>query len=223
MFLVVPRGCFMFKSAWFASGFLVICSLLLLPAVSRADILSENFDELTPALNASSPVGVFTVTAGSVDVVGGGLFGGLCAAPESGNCVDLDGSSSAAGQLTSAPLTLTPGTYTLSFDLIGSQRGVTDSTTVTLGSLYDQTFVLASGDDTDGIVSATFTVASTTVAPLVFTSNDGPSDIGELLDDVDLAAVGTTTPSPTPEPATFSLIAISLLGLFVCRKFATAR
>jgi hypothetical protein len=215
----------MLRSAWFASGLLLICSLLLLPAVSRADILSENFDELTPALNASSPVGVFTVTAGTVDVVGGGLYGSLCAAPESGNCVDLDGSSSAAGQLTSAPLTLTPGTYTLSFDLIGSQRGVTDSTTVTLGSLYDETFVLASGDDTDGIVSATFTVASTTVAPLVFTSNDGASDVGELLDDVDLAAAGTgtTAPSPTPEPATFSLIAISLLGLFVCRKFATAR
>jgi hypothetical protein len=215
----------MLRSAWFASGLLLICSLLLLPAVSRADILSENFDELTPALNASSPVGVFTVTAGTVDVVGGGLYGSLCAAPESGNCVDLDGSSSAAGQLTSAPLTLTPGTYTLSFDLIGSQRGVTDSTTVTLGSLYDETFVLASGDDTDGIVSATLTVTSTTVAPMVFTSNDGASDVGELLDDVDLAAAGTgtTAPSPTPEPATFSLIAISLLGLFVCRKFATAR
>jgi hypothetical protein len=141
----------------FALTVLAVCSFLLLPVVSRADILSENFNELSPTmLNATSPVGVFNVTAGSVDLLGGAVFGGLCAAPESGNCVDMDGSTGAAGQLTSAPLTLTPGSYTLSFDLIGSQRGVTDSTTVTLGSLYDQTFVLASSDVTDGIVSITF-------------------------------------------------------------------
>ena len=146
--------------------------------------------------------------------MGGALYGGLCVAPESGNCVDLDGSTGAAGQISSGTLTLAPGTYTLSFDLIGSQRGVTDSTTVTLGSLYDETFVLASGDDTDGIVSTTFTVTSTTDAQLIFTSNT-PGNIGSLLDNVDLVA--------TPEPATFSLMAIGLLGLLALRKFAIAK
>jgi PEP-CTERM motif len=206
-------GLFMFKLGRFTSGFLALCAFILLPLVSRADILSENFNELTPALNATS-VGAFTVTAGSVDVVGGALYGGLCVAPESGNCVDLDGSTGAAGQISSGNLTLAPGTYTLSFDLIGSQRGVTDSTTVTLGSLYDETFVLASGDDTTGIVSDTFTVTSTTDAQLIFTSNT-PGNVGSLLDNVDLVA--------TPEPATLSLMAIGLLGLLALRRFAIAK
>jgi PEP-CTERM motif-containing protein len=159
-------------------------------------------------------VGAFTVTAGSVDVVGGALYGSLCVAPESGNCVDLDGTTNAAGTISSGTLTLAPGTYTLSFDLIGSQRGATDSTTVTLGSLYDQTFVLASGDDTTGIVSDTFTVTSTTDAQLIFTSNT-PGNAGSLLDNVDLVA--------TPEPATLSLMAVGLLGLLGLRRFAIAK
>jgi hypothetical protein len=45
-------------------------------------------------------------------------------------------------------MSLAPGTYTLSFDLIGSQRGLTTSTTVTLGSLFNQTFILGSSDVT---------------------------------------------------------------------------
>jgi hypothetical protein len=113
-----------------------------------------------------------------------------------------------------------PGTYTLSFDLIGSQRGTDPSTTVNLGSLYDQTFALGSTDDTDGIVSYTFDVSSTTVAPLIFTSNDGPSDVGALLDNVDLAAVG---PTPAPESATLLLIAIGFLGLLTLGRFAIAK
>ncbi len=207
---------------WLWSLF-VAGSLLLLPAVSRGDILSENFNELSPtALNAPSPVGAFSVTAGTVDLLGGALFGSLCAAPEGGNCVDMDGSNSHAGQLTSAPLTFAPGTYTLSFDLIGSQRGPTTSTTVTLGSLFNQTFVLASNDDTDGIVNFTFTVGSTIVAPLVFTSNDGASDIGALLDNVDVKGSGTGT-SPTPEPATLALLAVGLLSLAAGLKLAIGK
>jgi PEP-CTERM motif len=205
----------MSKLARFASGLLALCAFLLLPVVSRADILSENFNELSTSANATN-LGVFTVTAGTVDVVGPGFYGYDCVAPESGNCVDLDGSTLHSGRISSALLTLTPGTYTLSFDLIGSQQtGLTDSTTVTLGSLYDQTFVLGPYDDTDGIVSYTFTVNSTTVAPLIFTSNDGASNNGEFLDNVDLVA--------TPEPATFSLMAIGLLGLLALRRFAIAK
>jgi hypothetical protein len=46
------------------------------------------------------------------------------------------GSTGAAGQISYAMMTLAPGTYTLSLDLIGSQRGLTTSTTVMLGSLF---------------------------------------------------------------------------------------
>jgi hypothetical protein len=104
--------------------------------------------------------GVLSATSGNVDVVGsinGNLFASLCAAPESGNCLDLDGSTQGAVQLTSG-ITLQPGiNYFLSFDLVGSGRGVSTSTTVTFGS-YSQTFVLPSADVTDGIVTTQLVV-----------------------------------------------------------------
>jgi hypothetical protein len=188
---------------------LAVALLLIWPAVSKADTINENFNELPTALNATN-LGAFTVTSGTVDVVGGTLFGSLCAAPESGNCVDLDGSN--AGQISSANLTLTPGTYILSFDLIGSQRGGNTSTTVTLGSLYAQTFFLSSSDVTSGIVDATINVGTTTVAPLIFTSNT-PGVGGALLDNVSLV-------SSVPEPATLSFLGIGLAALMFCRRAA---
>jgi hypothetical protein len=194
-----------------------VCLLLISPAISKADSISENFNALPTMLNATN-IGAFTVTGGSVDVVGGALFGFLCVAPTSGNCVDLDGSTGAAGQISSANLTLTPGVYNLSFDLIGSQRGNTTSTTVTLGSFFNQTFTLSSGDVTDGIVNTTFSVGTTTIVPLVFTSNT-PGNIGAILDNVSL----TPEAVATPEPATLSLLGLGLFGLIVGRRRTTAK
>jgi len=102
------------------------------------------------------------------------------------------------------------GTYTLSFDLIGSQVAPTTSATVTLGS-YDQTFILATGDNVDGIVSVPITFDSPTVTSLVSTSNT-PGDYGAILDNVSLTPVGT------PEPATLSLMALGLAGLMLRRR-----
>jgi hypothetical protein len=198
---------------------LVLCGACLVPAASRADIIQENFDGLTPGLNATN-IGVFSVTGGSVDVVGSGVFGFLCVGPESGNCVDMDGSTYAAGTISlTNPVTLTPGTYTLSFDLIGSQRGVTTSTTVTLGSLYNQTFVLASGDDTDGIVSTVITVSTPTTVNLTFSSNTSGND-GALLDNVDLKAnpASSDPPDPAAEPTSLSLLTMGLVGVLGRRR-----
>jgi hypothetical protein len=83
----------------------VLALLLISPVISKADSISENFNTLTPMLNATN-IGAFMVTSGAVDVVGGTVFGYLCVAPESGNCVDLDGSTGAAGQISSANLSL---------------------------------------------------------------------------------------------------------------------
>lgn len=75
---------------------------------------------------------------------------------ESCNCADAHGSTNQGGQISSAILRLAPGVHTSSFDFSGSQRGVSRSTTVRLGSLYDQTFSLARG-----IVNQTITVGTT--------------------------------------------------------------
>lgn len=198
---------------------IAVAALCLMCGVAQADavIFSDNFNSLTPQLSATS-VGLFTTIDGTnVDIVGGSLFGNLCAAPESGNCIDLDGTGgNPQGVLQSVAITLNPGTYYLSFDLIGSQRGVTTSTTVTFGSLYDNTFMLASSDDTDGIVkNAPITVASTTTLNLVFTSNT-PGDIGAVLDNVLIT-------SPIPEPASLFLLGTGLLACgMLTRRFMHA-
>src|SRR5580658_3600699 len=129
------RGSLNMKATQMISG---IIALYALPAASWAatTLLDENFNELTPALTQTS-VGAFAAIDGTnVDVVGGAVFGSLCVAPEAGNCVDLDGSGGKSqGVLqTKTPFTLVPGVnYYLTFDLTGSQRGLSTSTTVNFG------------------------------------------------------------------------------------------
>src|SRR5579864_2923631 len=168
--------------------FSIFLALCVLPAsIQAATLLSENFDALTATLDVTS-VGAFSAIGGTnVDIVGpGDGFGALCATPESGNCVDMDGTGgNPQGILQSnTAFSLVPGTnYFLSFDLIGSGRGVTASTTVTFGP-YSHTFNLTSGDVTSGIVSnALITVSSPTTANLTFTSNT-PGNISDVLDNV---------------------------------------
>lgn len=176
-------------------------------SLHAAVILSENFDELTANLGVTS-VGAFsTINGTNVDIVGpGDGFGSLCAAPASGNCVDLDGTGgNPQGQLQSN-MTFAPGNYLLSFDLIGSQRGTAASATVTFGS-YTHTFNLASGDTSTGVI-ANLPVTLTSAGNLLFVS-DTPGTIGLILDNV---AVSTTPVSGVPEPSSFLLMGSALLA-----------
>jgi hypothetical protein len=179
------------------SSIAAIAALALLPAAFGGTIvLSENFDELTPGPTQTA-IGAFTAIGGTnVDVVGGGYFGSLCVSPESGNCIDMDGSGGdSAGQIQST-MTFTTGSYLLSFDLIGSQRGSSSSVTVTLGN-YSQNFNLPSSDVTDGIVvNAAVTVTGS--SQLLFASQDATTDdVGLLLDNVLVTTAGTGVPEPS--------------------------
>ena len=174
------------------------------PGAQAAQVFSENFDTTaTGTFNALSAVGNFSLTSGSVDVLGGSFFGSLCTGSTTGNCVDLSGNS--AGSLSSGVLSLNAGNYTLAFVLNGSQRGVPTSATVSLGSVFTQTYSLASADLNS--FSIAIAVPANTTGVLSFVSNT-PGGTGAILDNVSLNSI-----TGVPEPATMGLLGSALLGL----------
>jgi hypothetical protein len=169
----------------------ILCAVAILLRVPNT-AFSENFDSLKPELSVVEAGAFQTLNGTTVEVVGAGLFGELCSAPESGNCVDMGGTGgNAQGVLqTVNPIDLRPGvTYKLSFQLIGSQRGNTTSTTATFGP-YQQTFVLNAGDKKSGIVNnAPVTVSEPQSVNLTFTNNTKTEE-GALLDNVRVTSIG---------------------------------
>ena len=195
------------------NGFLLAAiPLLVMTSVPMhaSTIFSENFDAVPVGFGLTTAGQFSTINGTNVDVVGpGNGLGFLCAAPESGNCVDLGGTGgNPMGQLQlTTALNLAPGVYNLSFDLVGSGRGVTTSTTVTFGS-YTNTFVLASGDTTSGIVINQMVTVAGGSTQLLFVDNGANGNVGALLDSVVI-----TNPSATPEPSSLMLLGTGVLGL----------
>jgi hypothetical protein len=185
----------------------VFLCLCLVPTFCGATtLINENFDELTTGLTATNVGAFHTINGTNVDIVGptgpAGNWGWLCASPESGNCIDMGGSNgNPYGQLQSNH-SFGAGTYTLTFDLIGNQRGYGDSTTIVSLGTFSSTITLPSSGG--GLYSYTFTNSG---GNLLFTDADSyPNNynVGNLLDNVTLSSV--------PEPSGLALLGSGLLG-----------
>ena len=170
-----------------------------------ATVLTDTFDASVPDQLNWTGDGVFSSTSppGSVDLIGvGGSFDFI---PGHGSYIDLDGSTGSgnnpAGQLTSAA-SFGAGTYNLTFDLAGNQRGqVAQTTQITLGADLVDAILLASGA---GFTTYSFTF--TTAGGNLHFTELGPSDQqGNLLDNVVLTAV--------PEPATWAMMILGFMGV----------
>lgn len=190
--------------------FLAVAALSTLSCLSQAGVVfSDNFNS-NGALGLNNTPAGWTVTGGTVDVVGGaGGFASLCA---SGGvvCIDLDGSTMNAGEL-SRSFAGTAGTvYTATFDLAGNQRNYpTDNLVVTFGTA-SQTFNLASNVAWN-TYSLSFTASSDANYSLNF-NNAGGDNVGIVLDNVSVTAV--------PEPETYAML---LAGLGVMGAVARRR
>ena len=185
-------------------------------AASAGVVLSDNFNSDAQTLNwagdstfTSNPVADTNggnPAIASTDLIGVGFFQFF---PTSdGNYVDLDGSTGygnvpTSGQLESAT-SFGAGTYTVTFDLAGNQRGAVDqTTTVSLGDGLDKSITLSSSDPFK-LYSYTFT---TTTGGNLFFTESGPSDQqGNILDNV-------TLNTGVPEPATWAVMLLGFGGM----------
>lgn len=190
----------------------VMAASLLLGAGGRVEaaiVFSDNFDTERLGL-AISNLTNFTVVDGNGDVIGPGLFDLL---PGNGRYVDLDGSLNDPGILTSRALALTTGTYQLTFDLAGSQRGDVNTVVTSVGTTANpsrfgsMTIVRNSADPFE-----TFTIKFAVTSPIndfrFSFANGGNDNFGALLDRVVVEQLSV------PEPSSLALCGVAaIVGL----------
>ena len=176
--------------------------------VQAATIFLDNFNSENGGVGALNYTGFanWSVSAGTVDLIGNGFFDFY---PGNGLYVDLDGSSGLAGTLISKSFALGAGSYVLSFDLGGSQRGDVNTVDVNVDlGVASQTYVVNSADPLTTRTIA-FILASPQTIDLSF-HNLGGDNVGAILDNVSLTV---------PEGgATAVLLGLGLAGLGIFRR-----
>lgn len=188
--------------------FLLAAAIFGTSAAQAAPLFSDDFDTDTLGLNAIAFNGGWSVSGGTVDIIGApGPFDLL---PGNGHYIDLDGSTGKAGIFANYLDVSNGVTYTLSFDLAGNQRGAgTDTVVVNFGS-GSQTFTRAA---TDGFQTYMLSYTATGTGKVGFSFIDqGADNQGALLDRVSVTAV--------PEPETYGMLlgGLALLGVVARRR-----
>lgn len=179
-------------------------------AQASTTVFADSFEATALGLNRG-PAG-WTVSGGTVDVVGPGVWGQLCL--NTGRCVDLDGSTGQAGLL-SRSVSLTGGvSYLLSFDLAGNRRNAgSEQVLVSFGSSSSLlSFADASPTAAWQSFSLSFTPVSSGNYVLSFQNQGAGNNIGAMLDNVAVTAV--------PEPGSAALLLAGLAGVSLLRRRA---
>ncbi|WP_306297041.1 Calx-beta domain-containing protein [Nostoc sp. C052] len=149
-------------------------------------LLSDNFNTENNGVGVLNYLNLanWNVARGNVDLLGNGSYDSL---PGNGLYLDLDGSTFSAGKLESkTTFNFNAGDkVTLKFSLAGSQRGDINSVTVSLGSIFTETFTLNSSQPFTEFTRS-FIISSPASGKLVF-DHAGNDNIGLLLDNVKLS------------------------------------
>lgn len=188
------------------------------PGLRAANVFSDNFNSENGGIGVLNYGGFsnFSVGSGTVDLIGNGFFDFY---PGNGLFVDLDGSSGDAGVMTSSAILLPAGSYVLSFQLGGSQRGSSESVSVSVDlGITAGAYVLPSSSPLT-TYTLPFSVGAPTSINLVF-SNTGGDNIGAILDNVSLDSRSTGVPDAS---STLGLLSLGVAGLGMIRRQLAAR
>ncbi len=200
----------------FALVAVALASLAAAPHASAQVLLSDTFNSENGGVGQLNYTGFANFNAGNIDLIGNGYFDTI---PGNGLYVDLSGNSS--GSITSkTDYTLAPGAYELQFDLGNPGRGgynvAANSTTVTLGTVYSQTFQLPVADAFTTFTED-FTVSSAATGYLSFAENN-PTPTGDYLDNVQLSKLNAPVPEASTTVSLGLLLTLGLGGVTLARK-----
>lgn len=196
---------------------------IALAPVHAALLFSDSFD----ADNGSSVLNFnglinWTVSGGTIDYIRSGNFGISCVGGV-GGCLDMDGSSSNAGRITSKQLyDFDDGVqYFIDLALSGNQRGGnSDSVLVGLvresdGALLGTELGPFAPNAPFGVFTANFFGENAPGSWRLYVEGVGGDNIGAILDNY---ALRDDRVAPVPEPATLVLTGIALLAAGAARR-----
>ncbi len=183
-------------------------------ALATNVVIDGDFNNTNAAFQtifSPSTFGPWTVTNGSIDLIGGywqSPSGPNAAAGGTNGSVDLDGDS--PGGIWQSISGLTSGkTYTLTFALSGNPDGgsPTKSVDVSIGSVANDNFTYTTGANSHANMMYTFESVSFTAGAsntLSFVSQDASSAYGPVVGDVSIAI---------PEASTWVMLLAGFAGL----------
>lgn len=168
----------------------VAAAFSLVAASAHAVSFFDDFE--TNTANANSTPNGWSVSGGTVDIVGPGYYPDLCY--YLGRCIDMDGSTGNAGRLTSAAsfTLVSGGTYTLSFDYTWNYFNQQFPNSMTYGVGTFSTVLNTSGNRGTSFIPLSFQFTGDGSVGSIFFDHAGGDNGGIIIDNVRLVGPDAT-------------------------------